>query len=87
METKGQAMPLYIKDESVNELAVHVVRLTGAKDKTDAVRRALLAQLNAVKQQKPLLERIEELRTKTNEIGPKNPDFDMKSFSDEMHEA
>jgi len=80
-------MPLYIKDESVNELAVQVVRLTGAKDKTDAVRRALLAQLNAVKQQKPLLVRIEELRTKTNEIGPINPDFDMKTFSDEMHEA
>ena len=80
-------MPLYIKDESVNELAVQVVRLTGAKDKTDAVRRALLAQLNAVKQQKPLLERIEELRTKTNEIGTINPDFDMKSFSDEMHEV
>jgi antitoxin VapB len=80
-------MPLYIKDEAVNELAMQVVRLTGAKDKTDAVRRALLAQLNAVKQEKPLLERIEELRTKTKEIGPLNPDFDMKGFSDEMHEA
>ena len=77
-------MPLYIRDDSVDALAIKVMNMTGAKSKTDAVRSALQAQLDAAKRKKPLLERIEEIQSKADKIGEPDPGFNMKTFSDEM---
>ncbi|UWR62793.1 type II toxin-antitoxin system VapB family antitoxin [Phaeobacter inhibens] len=79
-------MPLYIRDDSVDALAEQVKKLTGASSKTDAVRAALQAQLEAAKNKKPLLERIHELQGQADEIGAADPAFDMKNFSDSMWE-
>ena len=57
-------MPLYIKDETVNQLAVLVMETIGAESKTEAVRKALIAQLNAVKQKRLLLESVRDLQDK-----------------------
>ena len=41
-------MPLYIRDDSVDDLAVKLMKLTGASSKTEAVREALLARIASV---------------------------------------
>ena len=83
-------MPLYIRDDHVDDLAVKVMKLTGAKSKTEAVRQALLDRIDAVSKQKPLLERIEPILTRADAIGKPDPDFDMKSlgtFRNEMRKS
>lgn len=77
-------MALYIRDETVDDLAKQVMKATGATNKTEAVRAALKAQLVAETQKKPLLERINEVRAMADTIGAPDPDFDMKTYTDEM---
>lgn len=77
-------MPLYIRDDTVDELARKVMKATGAETKTEAVRAALLAQLEAEKARKSLLERLELSQTLADEIGAVDPGFDQKRFADEM---
>ncbi|WBU62255.1 type II toxin-antitoxin system VapB family antitoxin [Paracoccus albus] len=75
---------LFIRDEAVNALAVEAMRLTGADNKTEAVRSALKAAINAAKDQVPLLERLESARAIADKIGPVNPDYDAKADADAM---
>lgn len=77
-------MPLYIRDDKVDDLAEQVRRATGAKTKTDAVRQALQAALDAKLNQTSILDRIKPLQSRVADLGPVDPDFDMKTFTDEM---
>ena len=77
-------MPLYIRDDSVDALARTVMNATNARNKTEAVRAALQAHLEAVQKKRPLLERIREVRSTADEIGSPDPTFDMKAFTDDM---
>ncbi len=79
-------MPLYIRDDAVDALAAQVAKATGAKNKTEAVRAALQAQLEAAKKKKPLIERLQELQVKADTIGEANPAFDMKKYTDDLWE-
>lgn len=79
-------MPLYIRDDSVDDLANQVMRLTGAKNKTEAVRSALIAQIKMKKAATPLLDKVKEAQRVADKIGPVNPDFDMKAYLDEMED-
>ena len=77
-------MPLFIRDEEVDALADELKRVTKASSKTDAVRRALRDALDRETSRKPLLERLEPVLEKADAMGPNDPDFDMKKFTDEM---
>ncbi len=77
-------MPLYIRDDAVNALAEKVMKATGAKTKTDAVHKALQAQLKAEMNRKPLLDRLQPILDRADQIGEPDPDFDMKKYTDEM---
>lgn len=77
-------MPLYIRDNGVDELAVEVMRAIGARSKTDAVREALRSKLESVKAQTPLLARIEPILDEVEQLGCENRAFDMKRFTDEL---
>jgi antitoxin VapB len=79
-------MPLYIRDDAVDDLAAKVMKLTGAKTKTEAVRKALLAQIAAEQSKLPLIARIGPILDRADAIGEPDPDFDMKRFTDEMWE-
>jgi antitoxin VapB len=79
-------MPLYIRDDAVDDLAAKVMKLTGAKTKTEAVRQALLAQIAAEESKLPLLTRLAPILSRADALGEKDPDFDMKTFTDEMWE-
>ncbi len=78
-------MPLYIRDETVNQLVEKVVKKTGAKNKTEAVRFALLSLIGPEEEEKKsLLEHVHDLQAKADTIGAPDPEFDMKKFTDRM---
>lgn len=61
-------MPLYIRDDKVDDLATKFMRLTGARNKTDAVRKALIAQIAADSNCKPLLERLDPILQRSDAL-------------------
>lgn len=77
-------MPLYIRDDNVDDLAVRFMKLTGAKSKTEAVRQALMAQIDAETNRKPLLDRLGPILDRVDALGPNDPNFNMKAFTDDM---
>jgi len=77
-------MALFIKGDDIGALAEKVRRATGAKSKSDAVRRALRNELKRARKSAPLLERLTEARRFLDRIGKPNPKFDMKTFTDKL---
>ena len=77
-------MALVIRDAEVDALAEEVRRLTKAKTKTEAVRRALEAQLAHARRTTPLADRLARARALADAMGPSDPGFDMKAYTDEM---
>jgi antitoxin VapB len=77
-------VPLFIRDPEVEALAEEVRKLTKAKSKTDAVRRALQAQLAEVRRTQSLRERLARSKAMADALGPSDSGFDMKAFTDEM---
>ena len=77
-------MALFIRDDAVDRLAVEVQKALKAPTKKEAVRRALQNELERVKERKPLAEFIAEAQAMADALGPGDPDFDMKKFTDEM---
>ncbi len=79
-------MPLYIRDDEVDALATRLQRETNASSKTEAVRIALVHELERNHAAVPLRDRIARLQDKARKLGLPNTDFDMKKFTDEMWE-
>ncbi len=77
-------MPLYIENDEVDRLAIEAQNLTGAPTKTEAVRQALEHEIARARQALPLRARIEAAVAKAHAMGPGDPNFDMKQFTDEM---
>jgi antitoxin VapB len=78
-------MPLYIRNEEVHALAIKLQRQTNAASKTEAVRIALVHELERNRAAAPpLRDRLARLQAEVAKIGLPNPEFDMKKFSDEM---
>ena len=73
-----------IRDAEVDALAEEFRKLTKAKTKTEAVRRALKAQLAEARRAAPLEDRLARAKALADAMGPGNPDFDMKAYTDEM---
>jgi len=79
-------MALYISDPYVNELALEYQRVTGSVSKTEAVRHALQAAFAVLQQERPLLERIEEIQELADKIGKADAAIKPKILSDEIWE-
>ena len=77
-------MSLFIRDAEVDALVEEVRKLTKAKTKTEAVRRAPKAQLAQARRAAPLEERLARAKELADAIGPGDPGFDMKVYTDEM---
>jgi len=85
-------MPLYVRDERVNQLAEQAQKILKAPTKTDAIRQALERVVETSKDTKaaekpPLAERLKAIRDKYQSMGTPNRDFDEKAFLDEMWES
>jgi antitoxin VapB len=77
-------MALFISDAEVDALAEELRRLTNAGTKTEAVRWALLTQLATVRRTLLLRDRLARSRALADAMGPSDPAFDMKAYTDEM---
>jgi len=77
-------MPLYIRDDEVDELAAQLMRATGARTKTEAVRQALQLALKTRQDKLSLHDRIKPLQDRVAALGTPDPDFDVKSFTDDL---
>ncbi len=85
-------MPLYVRDERVNQLAEQAQKILKAPTKTDAIRQALervveTSDASMPEEKPPLAERLKAIRDKYQSMGTPNPDFDEKAFLDEMWES
>lgn len=76
-------MPLYIRDETVNDLAEKLAGLIG-KNKTDAVRIALEAALSAQQEQKSLTQRVKVIQVRAAELGLRADGFDDRPIMDAL---
>ncbi|WP_237152145.1 type II toxin-antitoxin system VapB family antitoxin [Oryzibacter oryziterrae] len=77
-------MQLHLQDDEALALAEEVKRLTHADSLEVAVKQALRHEIDRVKNSTGLWNRLSAAREKAGQIGPGNPDFDMKSFTDAM---
>ncbi|MRN43458.1 MULTISPECIES: type II toxin-antitoxin system VapB family antitoxin [unclassified Brucella] len=80
-------MPLFIKDDSVDRMAEQLRLRIGARTKTDAVRMAIMHELERVESQIPLRDKLAALRERARErLGPPVHGVDMKKLMDELWE-
>ena len=77
-------MALYIRDDEVDVLARQVQSVINAPSKTEAVRTALRNELERARDALSLEERIKRLQDEVKAMGPDDPNFDMKKFTDEL---
>jgi antitoxin VapB len=77
-------MPLYIKDQDVADLARQVQIATKAKSLTDTVRTALQKEIIQIEKAQTLEEKLAPIKAMVAALGPSDPNFDMKKFTDEM---
>lgn len=79
-------MALYIRDPEVDELVAELQRLTKTATKKEVVKSALKKQIEAANADLPLMERLAPILERAAKLGPRDPNFDMKAFSDELYE-
>lgn len=72
--------------DGIVQLAEQVMRVTGTRTKTEAVRQALQAALKAAQRKTTLEDKIRPLQARVAQLGPVDPDFDIKNFTDEIWE-
>jgi len=77
-------MALFIRDAEVDALAEEVRKLTNVKTKTEAVRRALQAQLAHAGGAFPARSRLARSKALADALGIGDPSFDMKAYTDEL---
>lgn len=77
-------MPLYIRDDEVAQLARQLQHASKARTVTEAVRAALRHEIERTREDLPLSGRIEKALAIADAMGPTDPNFDMKAFTDEM---
>jgi len=77
-------VPLFIRDAEVDALAEEVRKLTNVKTKTEAVRRALEAELAAARRKRPLAECLARSKALADAMGRSDANFDMKTYTDAM---
>jgi antitoxin VapB len=87
IQSGGRIMPLYIRDDEVDELATRLQHLTGTPTKTQVVRQALEREISRLEAARPLGERIAKSMAIADAMGSGRSDFDMKAFTDEMWET
>lgn len=77
-------MPLYVKDNDVAAMATELQHLLKAPSKAEALRQALRNEIERQKSKVPLRERIARLQRRVAALGPTDPDFDRKKYTDDM---
>lgn len=80
-------MTLYIRDEAVDDLAKKVMAISKAPSKTEAVRRALMNEIDRLERAEPLEVSVKKIQDEFKQLaGPTLTPFDMKAFTDSLYE-
>ena len=77
-------MALYIRDAEVDRLIDELLAIAKGLSKTDAVRQALQHEIERRRSEQSFDTRNAEVLAMADRLGPTNPTFDQKQFSDEM---
>jgi antitoxin VapB len=77
-------MALFIRDDEVDALATELQKATRAATKKEAVRIALKNELTRTKRRNRFDARFLRAMALADAMGPSDPNFDMKRFTDEM---
>ncbi len=77
-------MALFIRDPEVDALAEELRKITKVRSKTEAIRSALRAQLIQARCLSSLTDRMARAKAIADAMGPRDPSFDRKAFTDEM---
>lgn len=77
-------MPLYIRDDTVADLARSTKEATGAKTVTEAVKVALEKALAEAKAGGSSREPFAQSLAMADAMGPSDPNFDFKKFREEL---
>lgn len=76
-------MPLYVRDDAVNDLAEKYAHMTG-QSKTEAVKRALLLAIDEESNQKSLAQRVQPIQERLQALGVVADGFDDKPLMDDL---
>lgn len=76
-------MPDDIESE-ISRVAQKLMEVTGAESEPEAILGALRFQLRCFENSLPLLERLRPILDRADALGPGDPDFDMKTYLDEL---
>jgi antitoxin VapB len=79
-------LSLYVRDDDVRQLAERLKEASGAKTVTEAVRMALRHELERVGESPPMVARLDKALLLADAMGPTDPAFDEKVFSDRLWE-
>jgi len=77
-------MPPDVRDAEIDALAARVKDLIGVATKSEAMKVALRHEIERASPKALLLERLRPAWDLIDSMGPRDPDFDMKAFTDEM---
>ena len=77
-------MALFIRDEEVERLVTETQKALKTTTKKEAVRLALEGELRRVRDKGTIFERVKRSQELAAALGPGDPNFDMKKFTDEM---
>jgi hypothetical protein len=80
-------MALYIRDPEVDRLVGELQHMRKNQTKTEIIRTALQKQVEAEKAEMPLIDRVKALHARVSALGPRDPAFGMKTFSDELYDG
>lgn len=77
-------MAILVKGDEIDRLLSRYCAMTGKKNKSEAVREALSAQIEALSQQETLAAKVAKIQQSAAEAGFVSSGEDLKSFMDEM---
>lgn len=77
-------MAMLIKGDEIDALVAKYCAMTGQKNKSEAVRQALAAQIEALSARESLADRVAKIQRRAADAGFTAPDGSDKVFMDEM---
>ncbi|QLH17085.1 type II toxin-antitoxin system VapB family antitoxin (plasmid) [Paracoccus pantotrophus] len=77
-------MAMLIKGDEIDALVAKYCAMTGVKNKSEAVRKALAAQIEALAAEERLVDRVGKIQRRAAEAGFVSTGEDLKPFFDEQ---
>jgi|TARA_R110000744_G_scaffold302108_3_gene411113 antitoxin VapB len=77
-------MAMLIKGDEIDDLVAKYCALTGVRNKSEAVRQALAAQISALSQKESLADRVASIQNRAAAFGIVADSADDKAFMDAM---